>query len=101
MIGRAVYRGSVKCMCMITKEMKRNLIPVPWIKRAVARVKPESAKLLGRKAFGDEHAALHRAQTERLDRLIGGRVIPGVGLLRAIECDHHNALGRAVAIEAL
>src|SRR3984957_15917366 len=54
----------------------------------------------GSDALDKKHTAFHCALPERLDRLIGWRIIPGTQLLRAVECDHYNALGR-FAIEAL
>ena len=51
-------------------------------------------------AFDEKHAALHCVLPDRLDRLIGWRIIPGTRLLNAVESDHYNALWR-FAIEAL
>src|ERR1700733_8349274 len=57
-------------------------------------------KSLGGDALDKKHAAFYCVLPEGLDRLIGWRIIPGTQLLRAVECDHYNALGR-FAIEAL
>jgi hypothetical protein len=55
---------------------------------------------LGGDAFDNKYAALHCALPDRLDRLIGRRVIPRKRLLRAVESDHYKARWR-FALEAL
>src|SRR5271170_7252085 len=53
-----------------------------------------------REAFGDKYPALRGPLPDRLDRLIGRRVVPFTRFLRAVECDHHDALW-CFALESL
>ena len=47
-----------------------------------------------------EHEPLHRGQPDRSDCRVGWRTIPGVCLLRAIECKDNDPLKRCVAVKA-
>src|SRR5216684_4880602 len=54
----------------------------------------ESVPSRGGDAFGDKYAALRRAMPDRLDRLIGWRILPALRFLHAVEGDHHKAFWR-------
>src|SRR5450755_4012291 len=54
----------------------------------------------GIEAFDDEHTALRGVLPDRLDRLIGPRVVPLARLRGAVEGDHHDGFWR-FALECL
>ena len=55
----------------------------------------------GGDSFDDEYAALGCALSDRLDRLIGWRIVPLTRFLRAVEGDFHDATLRRFALESL
>src|SRR5882672_3190417 len=54
----------------------------------------ERVASVGCDAFGDKYAALRGAMPDRLDRLVGWRILPGLRFLHAVKGDHYEALWR-------
>ena len=53
-----------------------------------------SALLLCCRSFNNKYAALRRAMTNRLDRIVCRRILPGLRFLHTIKLDHNESLRR-------